>query len=414
MAAEQEHGEPGPRGNRREVASLFLKLGLIAVGGPAAHVALMRRECVERLGWLSEQEFLDLFGAANLIPGPSSTELAILLGYRRAGRMALVIAGLLFILPAMILVLAAAWAYVHYGSTPTAKGLLYGVKPVIIAVVAAALYGLLRAAIKGVPHALAAAGAFVLLLAGINPLPLLLGGGALLVLLRLARRVGKADGPHAAALLPLLLARLPLHAAPAARHARNAALVAVPVVATIVLGSGAAGYTPAQLFLTFLKIGAVLYGSGYVLLAFLHNDFVVRLHWLTSQQIIDATAVGQFTPGPVFTTAAFVGYLVGGFGGGLLATLAIFLPSFVYAPLVLPLVGRSKRSPTFRAALDGVNAAALGLMAAVTLQLGQDAIVDVPSALLGLVALAVLLRWKFNSAWLVLGGAAAGLLIRAL
>ncbi|MHB8575325.1 MAG: chromate efflux transporter [Dehalococcoidia bacterium] len=382
---------PAP-GSAREVALLFLRLGCIAFGGPAAHVALMRREVVERLGWLPEQEFLDLFGAANLIPGPSSTELAIFLGYRRAGRIALVLAGVLFILPAMLLVFAFGWIYRRYGTTPGVAHLLYGVKPVIIAVVASALWGLSRTAVKG---PLSVAAALALFLIGVNPLPLLLGGGVLLVLVRWLRQFRAGGHPAAAVLTPALVMRLGSLAAP---------LAAVT----------AAAYSPVTLFLTFLKIGAVLYGSGYVLLAFLRDDFVTRLHWLTNQQLIDAVAVGQFTPGPVFTTATFVGYLTGGWGGGLLATLAIFLPSFLYVPLVAPLVPAARRSPLVRSALDGVNVAALGLMAAVTWQLLRAAVIDVPTALLAFVALIAIIRFKLNSAWLVLAGGVAGIAIKQL
>jgi len=355
---------------------------------------MMRREVVERRGWLSAQEFLDLFGAANLIPGPSSTELAILLGYRRAGRTALLLGGALFILPAMLLVLAFAWAYVRFGGTPAAGRLLYGVKPVIIAIVTAALWSLGRTAIKGPLFAALALAALALFLAGLNPLPLLLGGGLLALALRGPRPCQQRLSGATRSFWPAL----PLASAAS------------------LLGAGvahAAGYSPLTLFLTFLKIGAVLYGSGYVLLAFLRDDFVTRLHWLSNQQLIDAVAVGQFTPGPVFTTATFVGYLTGGFGGALLATVAIFLPAFVYSPLIVQVLPLARRSPAVRTALDGVNAAALGLMAAVTWQLGRAALVDLPAALLAALALVVLLRLKLNSAWLVLGGAAAGLVLKA-
>ncbi len=370
---------------------------------------------VEQRQWVSEQEFLDLFGAANLIPGPSSTELAILLGYRRAGWRALVLAGVLFILPAMLLVYAFAWTYVRYGTLPAATHLLYGIKPVVIAIIALALWGLRRTALKGPPHLLLAAIATVLLLAGSNPLPLLFGGGLLLVFwvcgLRLLRRK--------AAVVPGLLP--PLALIPALRHGweRLQGRVRLPMA---VFGAGttvtaavttAAGYSPLTLFLTFLKIGAILYGSGYVLLAFLRDDFVTRLHWLTNQQLIDAVAVGQFTPGPVFTTATFVGYLTGGWGGGLIATIGIFLPSFFFCAIVLRLVPLTRRWPLIRTGLDGVNAAALGLMAAVTLQLGRAAIVDLPTALIAALALILLLRFRWNSAWFILAGAFSGLLLKA-
>src|SRR5579883_1112661 len=303
---------------------------------------MMRQEMVQRRRWLPDQEFLDLFGAANLIPGPSSTELAILLGYRRAGWRALILAGVLFILPAMLLVYAFAWAYVRYGTLPAATHLLYGIKPVIIAIIALALWGLRRTALKGPLHGAVAIAAGGLLLLGVNPLPLLLGGAVLLIGWSSGRRAARSGRPALPALLPPA-GLLAFH-----RHMPGR-LQGAGRLSTVALAGGAAAataahYRPTTLFLTFLKIGAVIYGSGYVLLAFLRDDFVSHLHWLTSRQLIDAVAVGQFTPGPVFTTATFIGYLTGGFGGAALATLAIFLPAFVFVPLVLPLAPLARRS----------------------------------------------------------------------
>ena len=412
--AEHEATSQTPTGSLREVAAVFLRLGCTAFGGPAAHVAMMRQELVERRHWLPDQEFLDLFGAANLIPGPSSTELAILLGYRRAGWRALILAGVLFILPAMLLVYAFAWAYVRYGTLPAAQHLLYGVKPIIIAIIALALWGLRRTALKGPVHVIATVGAGALLLLGINPLPLLFGGGLLLVVWTAGARVLRPDKPALTSFgVPvgfLLLVQHGVHALQDRGRLTAAAVTTGSVAAAA--GATAAGYSPVTLFLTFLKLGASIYGSGYVLLAFLRDDFVTHLHWLTSQQLIDAVAVGQFTPGPVFTTATFIGYLTGGWGGGLLATLGIFLPSFLFCAVVLRVMPLAKRSSIIRAALDGVNAAAVGLMAAVTLQLGKAAIVDVPTAVMALVALGLLSRFKWNSAWFVVAGAASGLLVK--
>jgi chromate transporter len=377
-----------PAGSLREVAALFLKLGFVAFGGPAAHIALMRDEVVRRRRWVTEQQFLDLLGASNLIPGPTSTELAIYLGYVRAGWRGLVLAGTLFILPAALISLALAWLYVRYGSSPQAAWLLYGIKPVIIAVVVQAIWALARTAVKG--GLLAAIGALVLTLyaVGFNEIVLLLGAG---VLVAAARSWGRPRrSPRALALAPML-------AAPALPAA---------VAATAV--------DPVSLFLVFLKIGAVLYGSGYVLLAFLRNDFVVRLGWLTDQQLIDAVAVGQLTPGPVFTTATFIGYVVAGTSGAALSTLAIFLPSFVFVAIVYPLVPRLRASALTSAFLDGVNVAAIGLMLAVTWQLGRSAVVDWPSAGVALVATVLLLRWRINSVWLIAGGAAFGAIAHVL
>jgi chromate transporter len=355
---------------------------VIGFGGPAAHIAMMRQEVVQRRKWLSEQEFLDLLGASNLIPGPTSTELAIYLGYRRAGPAGLLLAGLLFISPAMVLVLAFAWAYVQYGSTPQVGAVLYGIKPVIIAVILHAIFGLLHTAIKtwalGVVVILTAA----LYFGGVNPLLPLFGLATAVMLIE------NRGAPAVVFWAPLLA-----QAAPAA---------------------GLASFSLGTLFVTFLKIGATLYGSGYVLLAFLHDDFVNRLGWLTDQQLLDAVAVGQFTPGPVFTTATFVGYLVGGFPGACVATAAVFLPSFAFVAIVYPFVARLRASPWTRAFLDGANAAAVGLMVAVAWQLGTSSIVDGLTLALVLVSAALLIRFHLNSAWLVLGGGAVGVLASAL
>jgi chromate transporter len=357
-----------------------LKLGIVGFGGPAAHIAMMRDEVVRRRRWIDDARFLDLLGMTNLIPGPNSTEMAIHLGYVRAGWPGLVLGGACFILPAMTIVLALAWAYVSYGSRPEATAVLYGIKPVIIAVVVHAAWGLGRTAVKGPLLALAGGATLALYAVGVHELALLLGSGLAVVL---ARRI---------------------------RGGRSAplALLAVSGAGSVVTGAGAA-VSLTTLCLTFLKIGAVLYGSGYVLLAFLRSDFVERLRWLTDRQLLDAVAIGQFTPGPVFTTATFVGYVVAGWAGGLLATLAIFLPSFVFVALSQPLVPRIRASPAAAAFLDGVNVAALGLMVMVTWQLGRSAIVDITTAGLALVAAVALLVFRVNSAWLVIGGAVVGL-----
>jgi chromate transporter len=385
--SEEAQPQAVPRSTRlREVAPLFLKLGFIAFGGPAAHIAMMRGEVVDRRRWITEAEFLDLLGASNLIPGPTSTEMAIYLGYIRAGIWGLIAAGTLFILPAMCIVLLFAWAYVRFGSTPDVGWLLYGIKPVIIAVVLQAIWSLGRAAITtpagGVLGIAVVAGYFT----GLNPLILLFGAALLLLLYRSVRAPSPVAG-----LFPV--SGLPRFALPLAAHEPHSLLT---------------------LFLTFLKIGAVLYGSGYVLLAFLNADFVGGLHWLTERQLIDAVAVGQVTPGPVFTTATFIGYLVAGVPGALLATLAIFLPSFFLVPAVYPLVPRLRRSPRMSAFLDGVNVAAVGLMAAVTIQLAQAALVDLLTVLLALLAAVLLVRYRVNSAWLVIGGGLVGLGYHAL
>jgi len=385
---EQETHATGKERPLGEVARLFLKLGFIAFGGPAAHIAMMRDEVVSRRRWITDQQFLDLLGASNLIPGPTSTELAIYLGYTRAGWRGLILAGSLFILPATLIVLVLAWAYVHFGSTPEGSALLYGVKPAIIAIVVQALWGLARTAVKGPLLAIAGIAVLGLYLFGLNPIVLLFGGGLLVMLLK---NLWRWKSGSVVALAPL---------------------AGLPCFAAASLAASAAPFSLLTLFLTFVKIGAVVYGSGYVLLAFLRDDFVGGLGWLTDRQLIDAVAVGQFTPGPVFTTATFIGYLVGGLPGAVVATLGIFLPSFLFVAAVFPLVPRLRASPWTAAFLDGVNVAALGLMAAVTWQLGQAALVDALTVAIALVAGLLAIRFRVNSAWLVLGGAAVGVIYR--
>ncbi len=371
----------------REVAAYFLLLGFTAFGGPAAHIAMMRQELVKRRRWLDDQQFLDLLGATNLIPGPNSTEMTIHLGYLRAGWPGLVAGGLGFILPAMLIVLGLAWAYRRFGSTPQATALLYGVQPVIIAIVAQALWELGRKAIKDRLTALVGAAALGCYVLGLSELPLLAAGALLVWAIR--RWGARPVAQSAAGALPWL------PWAPSAWPALSAAPVDL-----------------GQLFLIFLKIGSVLYGSGYVLLAFLRADFVVGLGWLTDRQLLDAIAIGQVTPGPVFTTATFIGYVLGGWPGALLATLGIFLPAFVFVALSVPLLARVRGSTTASALLDGVNVASLALMAAVTGQLAFSALVDPLTVALALASALLLFRFHVNATWLVLGGAALGLLAR--
>lgn len=379
---------PERRGGVREVALLFARLGFTAFGGPAAHIALMHDEVVTRRRWIPEQEFLDFVGAANLIPGPTSTELAIHLGRRRAGWVGLVVGGACFIVPAMLVVLALAWAYVEYGTTPEGDALLYGIAPVVIGVVALALWQLGRTAVKDVPLALVGAAVLVLYLLGVNEIALIFGTGIVVMLARNAVPVG---GWRIGAMLPWL--------APAS---------------LLAAGSQEATATALRVFLVFLKIGAVLFGSGYVLLAFLRADLVERLGWLTERQLLDAVAVGQVTPGPLFTTATFVGYVLLGVPGAAVATLGIFLPSFVFVAATSPVLPRLRRSRWLGAALDGVNVAAVALMTGVTWQLALEAIVDVPTAAIGVVAGAVLVLWRPHAVWLILAGGVAGLAIRGL
>lgn len=380
----------------REVTTLFLRLGLTAFGGPAAHLALMHEQVVRRRRWLDDARFLDLVGLANLVPGPNSTELAIHLGRERAGWRGFAAAGVAFIAPATLMVLGLAWLYGRYGALPLAASLLEGVKAVMIAIIAQALWTLVPKAVKGPLTGVLGAAALALALVGVHEIALLFGAGLLALGLRAAR-----GGPVAAMFaLPVAALR---DGAPGAGAATAVSVAAATAAAAAV------PFSLPLLFLSFLKIGAVLYGSGYVLLAFLRAEFVTRYGWLTEQQVLDAIAVGQITPGPLFTAATFIGHQLGGVPGALLATLGIFLPSFVFVALTGPLLGRFRRSPLLAAFLDGVNVAALGLMAAVTWQLGRSVLVDVPVALVTVVSLVLLVRTRIPSLWLLGGGAVFGL-----
>lgn len=376
----------------REVALLFLKLGAVAFGGPAAHIAMMEDEVVRRREWLSREEFLDLLGATNLIPGPNSTELAIHIGHRKAGWAGLLIAGSCFILPAVLIVTAFAWVYVRYGSLPQADAILYGIKPVIIAVILQALWSLGRVALKTEWSWMVGAAGIVLGFLGVNELAILFGAGAVAGFGRWLIKWRKRGGHHFLSLI---------QSAPLAFLAQM----------TTSTGATAASFGLWPLFLFFLKVGSVLFGSGYVLLAFLRADLVERWHWLSEGQLLDAIAVGQMTPGPVFTTATFIGYVLGGTPGAVISTVGIFLPAFFFVAVSGPLVSRIRKSETAGAFLDGINAASLSLMSVVTWQLGRASLIDWLTVGLLAVSLILLIRYRLNSAWLVIGGAAMGLLI---
>lgn len=373
-----EQSPPSPRGALAEVAGLFVKLGVIGFGGPAAHIAVMRDEVVRRRRWIDDAEFLDLVGATNLIPGPNSTELAIHLGHRRAGGRGLVTAGVCFISPAVVIVGFLAWLYQRHGTDPAVVDLRYGILPVIIAIVAHALYGLGRTALTSVFNALVAGGALAGYLLGVHELLLLLGAGTLTALRANRHRL----------------------------RARPMSLLILP------LGTDATSPTAVSLWrllLVFLEIGSVLYGSGYVLLAFLQRHLVDERGWLTTQQLLDAVAVGQITPGPVFTTATFVGWQIDGPAGAAVATFGIFAPSFVFVALLGRIVPWMRARPTAKAFLTGLTTASLGLMAGVLVDLTDTAITDAYTIAIAVVALLVLVRTKVNSAWLIAAGVAIGI-----
>jgi chromate transporter len=375
-----------------DLALFFLRLGTVAFGGPAAHIAMMQEHLVERRKWLTRDEYLDLVGAANLIPGPSSTEVAIHVGFRLAGWVGLLLAGACFILPAFLMVMAIAWAYVRFGHLPQIASILYGVKPVVIAIVALALLRLAQTAAR--TRLLAGLGllATALALCDVNPLLVIFGAGAAM---GVTRSVADRKTAGARTLVVLLLIVLGLAGAP------------------LPLGRlAAAGTTPGlrPLFWVFVKLGSVVYGSGYVLLAFLRAELVARRGWLSAAQLLDAVAVGQVTPGPVFTTATFIGYVLAGPAGAVVATAGIFLPAFVFVGVSGPLIPRLRRSPIAGAFLDGVNIASLALMASVTWQLGRAALIDPLTSELAAMSALLLFRYRINSAWLILGAALIGLL----
>jgi chromate transporter len=368
-------------GSVGEVARLFLKLGFIGFGGPAAHIAMMREEVVRRREWIDDAEFLDLVGATNLIPGPNSTELAIHLGHRRAGGRGLLVAGFCFIVPAVAIVAVLAWLYERYGTDPTVVDLRYGVIPVVIGIVAHALYGLGKTALTSALPALIAAAALAAYLLDVHELLVLVAAGCAAAAWAARDQLGRR--------------RLP-------------AFLALPLAAAA--SSSAHPVSLRRLFLVFLEIGSVLYGSGYVLLAFLQRNLVDHYGWLTKDQLLDAVTVGQITPGPVFTTATFVGWQIDGAAGAAVATIGIFLPSFVFVALLGRIVPWMRTRPVAKAFLSGVTAASLGLMAGVLIELADEALTDVLTVALALAALGVLLRTKFNSAWLIAGGLAIGAL----
>ena len=371
------------QGTLREIAREFLRLGFVAYGGPAAHIAMMEERFVRQRAWVTRDRFVDLVGAVNLLPGPSSTELAIYLGEIRGGVPGLIVAGACFILPAAVLVVALAWAYLRFGAVPQMTGLLFGIKPVVVALIAQAIWNLGRTALKSAALAILAVCVVALAAWGVHALLLLIGAGILWMIIGAGRGLAKA----------------------------RAAVVGMISTGAVGVG-GAIGAVP--VFLYFLKIGAVLFGSGYVLLAVLRADLVARLHWLSDAQLLDAIAVSQATPGPFFTVATFIGYLLAGWRGAALATLGMFLPAFVYVGVTAGFLPKLRKSPVASAFLDGVNAAAVALMAFVGWQFARATLVNVPAVVLAIASAVLVFRYKINSAWLVLGGAVAGIFLHAL
>ncbi len=368
-----------------ELFAFFLRLGLTGFGGPAAHIALMETEAVERRRWITRERFLDLLGSCNLLPGPSSTQVAMALGYTRAGWPGLAIAGACFITPAALLTLALAWAYVRYGHLAQTQGLLYGAKPVMVAIIAHAIWRLGHMALRNATLLLAGVVCLAANLAGVSPIVVLfLAGGVFASQVLQRRKAGKPGG--------------------------------VVTLASILGKAGASAAAPGLLpiVMVFLKLGVVVFGSGYVLLAFLQADLVDRLHWVTKTQLLDAITAGQVTPGPLFATATFLGYLLHGYTGALAATLAIFLPSFFLAGLAASMAEKLRKSPVLGGFLDGVNAAAVALMASVTLTLGRATLTDPWTWAIAILSALLLLRFKLNATWLIVAGAAIGVALHAL
>ncbi len=367
----------------QEISRLFLRLGFTAFGGPVAHIAMMHDEVVKKRHWLTEQEFLDILGATNLIPGPNSTEMAIHLSFKRAGWWGLLMGGISFTAPAVILMLLCAVAYQQFGATPQGEWLLYGVKPVAIAIIAQALWKLGKKAIKDKFGVGLAVFNVVLSLVGLHELWLLFISGFIGFGKKFGTQWLKTDQTRSLTPLPFLLW----------------------------LNTTPANFSLGWLFLMFLKVGAVLYGSGYVLVAFLRADFVERLGWLTDQQLLDAIAIGQITPGPLSSTATFIGYLLGGVPGAGVATLGMFLPSFLFVMVLNPILPKLLQAKSFRAFLDGVNIGALSLMTVVTVFLAQSSLVDPLTIGVAIAALFLLIKYQVNSLWLVLAGMAIGLVL---
>lgn len=364
-----------------EIARAFLRLGFVAFGGAAAHIGLMEEDFVRRRKWLSREDFLDRLGAVNLLPGPTSTEMAIYLGELRGGFPGLLVAGACFILPAAFMTLGLAWAYVRYGALPQLAGVLWGVKPIVVVLLVQAVWSLAKSALRSRELMFLAAVVLALAALRVPTLPLLMGTGVAWIA---ANRFG---------------------AKPVAGAATGVGAAGAAATAT-------AAATTSGVFFYFLKIGALLFGSGYVLLAVLREDLVQRLHWLTETQLLDAIAVSQATPGPFFTVATFVGYLLAGWRGAGLATVGMFVPAFTYVALTAGVLPRMRKSPNAAAFLDGVNAAAVALMAFVGFQFAREAVTSPLAVVIAAVAAVLVFRFRVNSAWVVLGGAIAGLVAK--
>lgn len=379
----------------KEVAFLFLKLGIIAFGGPAAHIAMMENEVVTKGKWMDHQHFLDLVGATNLIPGPNSTEMAIHCGYHRAGIPGLFIAGICFIIPAVTLTGILAYFYVNYGKIPEIEPFLYGVKPAVIIIILNAIYNLGRKAVKGYLLFFIGVGVLTISLLGVNEVLSILIGGLIGMLLIYSKN--KYSGITIQTCIPILLK----------------IKYKIPLISLIVFTSKTVSSIPLlKLFLIFLKVGAVLFGSGYVLVAYLDGELVKNLGWLTANELIDAIAIGQLTPGPVLSTSTFIGYQIKGLSGALVATFGIFLPSFFFVAILNPIIPKLRKSELASGFLDAVNISAVSIMITAIIHLSQEVLTDWKSWLIALLSATMVFRFKkINSAYIVLGSAFLGFLL---
>lgn len=364
----------------KDVAKLFLRLGVTAFGGPAAHIAMMQQEVVTKRKWMTDQHFLDLVGATNLIPGPNSTEMAIHIGQERAGWKGLLVAGLCFILPAVLITGLFAWLYKTCGQLPDVQPFVYAIKPAIIAIILAAVYPLAKKSLKSIALGIIGVAVLMLSLLGINEISLMFGAGLLALTFNFFKQQKNSNGFFLFSILQI------------------SATTLLPI-------------TNSQLFWIFLKIGSILYGSGYVLFAFLDTELVAK-GLLSRQQLIDAIAVGQFTPGPVFSSVTFIGYQINGPTGAIVSTIGIFLPSFVFVALFNPLVKRLRHSNLFAAFLDAVNVASVAIIISVCYAMGKDSITDWRTILIAVASIVITVGFKkINSAWIVLGGSLTGYLL---
>ncbi|MFP7656508.1 chromate efflux transporter [Chryseobacterium proteolyticum] len=371
----------GKDNNLKEVAGVFLKLGVTAFGGPAAHIAMMQQEVVTKRKWMSEEHFLDLIGATNLIPGPNSTEMAIHIGQERAGWKGLIVAGLCFICPAVIITLCFAWLYKEYGQLPQVQPFIYGIKPAIISVILSAVFPLAKKSLKTIPLWIIGISVLMLSFLGINELFLLFGAGIIAMLFAMIRQKNTTNS-----LIPITLLQIP--------------------------DFSSLSQSNIKLFLIFLKVGAILYGSGYVLFAFLDTELVGR-GLLTRQELLDAIAVGQFTPGPVFSSVTFIGYQINNWSGALVATLGIFFPSFIFVALLNPIVKMMRGSKIFSSFLDAVNIASIAIIINICYEMAKDSIADWKTIIIAVLCIILMFTFKkINSAWIVMLGAFLGYILQ--